>query len=192
MPWKNGGGFTNEIARHPHDAPLESILWRVSIANVDSAGPFSYFAGLDRLLMVLKGELELTFKGDSRIILTQESEPVRFAGSAMVSAWPATSVVDLNVMTRRGRVEAKIETLSSVQRLTTGPETLTSMVLCLAGTVSVVVAAQRFNLGLHDACEIDSRSTSCIEVETPSDSRVVLIQILSSDRSAVGDAHETN
>ena len=53
MPWKNGGGVTVEIYTNPPSAAFD---WRVSIATVNAAGPFSTFAGYERHIMTLTGE----------------------------------------------------------------------------------------------------------------------------------------
>ena len=50
--WKNGGGITHEIAR---EEDAGQILWRLSIAEVTSDGPFSAFPGLARILTVIDG-----------------------------------------------------------------------------------------------------------------------------------------
>jgi uncharacterized protein len=51
-PWKNGGGITREIAI----ARVSDVLiWRLSIADVSSDGPFSRFDGLTRILTVIEG-----------------------------------------------------------------------------------------------------------------------------------------
>ncbi|MCV2865551.1 HutD family protein [Albidovulum sediminicola] len=52
QPWKNGSGVTHEIAREDHGAGL---LWRLSIAEVGTDGPFSAFPGLARVLTVIEG-----------------------------------------------------------------------------------------------------------------------------------------
>ncbi|CAB3752768.1 Protein Ves [Paraburkholderia solisilvae] len=54
-PWKNGGGVTREIAAYPHAAGYDTFIWRVSLADVEQAGPFSRFAGVDRTLVLLSG-----------------------------------------------------------------------------------------------------------------------------------------
>ena len=66
QPWKNGGGITREIAASPDGAALDAFDWRVSMAEVAAAGPFSRFEGVDRILTVLTGELELSFPGRPR------------------------------------------------------------------------------------------------------------------------------
>ena len=61
--WKNDGGWTTEIAREPADA-AEAFRWRVSIADIESDGPFSNFPGVDRDLLLLAGNgIELDIDG---------------------------------------------------------------------------------------------------------------------------------
>jgi len=52
VPWANGGGVTREIAAG-RDA--DAILWRVSLAEVETEGPFSFLPGLHRILTVVGG-----------------------------------------------------------------------------------------------------------------------------------------
>lgn len=54
MPWKNGGGSTQEICRFPEGA--QDWLWRASVADIEQAGPFSEFPGCDRSLTLLTGD----------------------------------------------------------------------------------------------------------------------------------------
>ncbi len=54
MPWKNGQGFTLEIARS-HGEGLDNFDWRVSIADVKEAGAFSLFPNKQRIIGVLEG-----------------------------------------------------------------------------------------------------------------------------------------
>ena len=56
MPWKNGRGETVEIAISPDGAGIDDFDWRLSMARVETDGPFSLFAGIDRTLAVLEGE----------------------------------------------------------------------------------------------------------------------------------------
>jgi environmental stress-induced protein Ves len=56
VPWRNGGGFTLEIATWPEGASLDTFLWRVSVATIDTPGPFSHFRGVDRSLTLIDGD----------------------------------------------------------------------------------------------------------------------------------------
>lgn len=48
LPWKNGGGVTREVVAHPPGSDLGHFDWRVSIAEIHNAGPFSRFPGIER------------------------------------------------------------------------------------------------------------------------------------------------
>ena len=110
VPWKNGGGQTTEIAVEPPASTFDTFDWRVSMAQVSTAGPFSLFPGIDRELAVLDGCLRLGIEGGGTCTLTPDSDPVRFAGDVRVHGEPlAGSVTDLNVMMRRGRCRARLE-----------------------------------------------------------------------------------
>ncbi|MBG4921706.1 HutD family protein [Pseudomonas aeruginosa] len=54
MPWKNGAGSTEEIARDGGDG-LDGFGWRLSIADVGESGGFSRFAGYQRIISGLEG-----------------------------------------------------------------------------------------------------------------------------------------
>lgn len=111
MPWKNGGGETVEIAVFPPEADLSAFGWRVSMATVVSDGPFSVFAGIDRTLSILEGQgMELNIAGRELVVLTGASEPLAFPADAATSARLVSgTIVDLNVMTRRGQWAHRVE-----------------------------------------------------------------------------------
>ncbi|MFT4054031.1 MAG: HutD family protein [Novosphingobium sp.] len=101
VPWKNGGGTTREIAVFPPGAGMEDFLWRLSMARVEQAGPFSAFEGIDRTLAVLEGTLHLCGAIDAA--LDPASPPFPFDGAASVEGVPLGGpVLDLNAMVRRG------------------------------------------------------------------------------------------
>lgn len=109
VPWKNGGGFTREVAVSPTGATSLEFDWRVSIAEIAVAGPFSVFADIDRRMAVLEGRLSLKIDAQPAVIVSPDSAPVAFPGEAPVFATPlGATVTDLNVMTRRGRCVANL------------------------------------------------------------------------------------
>ena len=105
MPWKNGAGSTTEVAIFPPGAGMDAFEWRVSMAGVVEDGPFSAFPGIDRTLAVLEGEgLRLEIEGRAPQAVTVDGAPVSFPGDVPTHATLLGGpVVDLNVMTRRGR-----------------------------------------------------------------------------------------
>jgi environmental stress-induced protein Ves len=115
-PWKNGGGITREIAAWPPGAGLDDFEWRISMANVEVEGPFSRFEGVDRVLTVLSGVLTLKFEQGAPIVLDDASDPFAFAGETPCAGTPdSDGVIDLNVMARHGRIQAKVRRYSGAE-----------------------------------------------------------------------------
>ena len=102
MPWKNGGGGTTEIAIAPEGATLDTFDWRISTAQVDAAGPFSCFAGIDRSLAVIAGGRLTMHRADGDVVSLAPGEaPTRFPGEVDIHATLDAPLSDFNVMTRR-------------------------------------------------------------------------------------------
>ena len=83
-PWRNGGGITHEVMRVP---PLgDSFDWRVSVAEVDSPGPFSDFSGYRRFMVLLRGSgVRLTFAGGKPLLeLRAAGDMAEFDGATAV------------------------------------------------------------------------------------------------------------
>ena len=103
-PWKNGGGLTRQLLIQPAAANLDTFTLRVSIADVDSDGPFSDFSGIDRTLGLLSGH-GLSLHEDEQTVATLRpgGELLAFDGGRRISSTRLNGKVqDFNVMTRRG------------------------------------------------------------------------------------------
>ena len=150
MPWKNGGGETTEIAVFPQAAGLSDFDWRVSMARVDGSGPFSSFPGIDRTLAILEGAgIVLDVEGQAPKRLVIGSEPHRFPADVATSAdLIGGSVIDFNVMSRRGNVDHMVE---RVRIGLVSPAGSARLVLCSSGSVAVRSSAARESLGRYDA-----------------------------------------
>ena len=107
QPWRNGGGVTRELASHrgPASSADGAWDWRVSIADVTSAGEYSAFPGMERVLTVVEGEL-LLLAVDGAEHPLEKYRPFRFPGGAVSSsALPTGDVRNLNVITRDGALQ---------------------------------------------------------------------------------------
>jgi hypothetical protein len=105
MPWKNGGGITHEIARADDAGRL---IWRLSIAEVASDGPFSAFPGLTRILTVIAGA-GLVLRSPEGVMVAEPFAPLRFSGDLGVSAERiAGDVRDLNLIFDGARIAAGV------------------------------------------------------------------------------------
>ena len=77
LPWRNGGGSTQELLVWPR---ADDWLLRVSVAHIDRDGSFSAFDGYERWFAVVDGtgvSLELPH-GD--VVQQRDSPPLHFAG----------------------------------------------------------------------------------------------------------------
>jgi len=114
MPWKNGGGVTREIVCQPPGAGLDAFDWRVSIAHIASDGPFSRFAGVDRVITLLEGAGVHLSSGDGAVAhsLATPWQPFAFAGEVAIDSHLLGGPCDdFNVMTRRERCRASVSVL---------------------------------------------------------------------------------
>lgn len=106
--WKNGGGFSDEIAIYPKDAifPQDSFLWRLSTAYITQSGPFSPFVGYDRYLTCVSDSTLLLQIGTEQDKLSL-GEIKKFAGEVEVFGQLIDSkpVQDLNLIFKRDRVK---------------------------------------------------------------------------------------
>jgi environmental stress-induced protein Ves len=103
MPWKNGMGFTTEIAISPGAASLDDFDWRISMAHVAADGPFSRFPGIDRTLLLLEGNgMILAGHHHDPVCLERNSDPYAFRGDVTTDAMLVSGpILDLNIMSRR-------------------------------------------------------------------------------------------
>jgi len=124
-PWKNGGGSTREIANWPPGSSIDDFSWRVSIARIAASGPFSIFAGIDRLITLLDGDgVRLHGAGVDHRLATP-LEPFAFSGDAAIGCTMlGQASSDFNVMTRRDELQAELRVLRGAAKLTATPHGL--------------------------------------------------------------------
>lgn len=164
MPWKNGGGTTVEIVAWPQGAGMDEFDWRLSMATVSADGPFSLFPGIDRTLAVLDGEgIALAIDGDAAIALTPESQPLPFpADRAATARLIGGPVLDLNIMTRRGRFRHAMTRLKLGVEPATVDEEGAVLLFCAAGEIIVETDETTATLGKADTALLPSRPFSAV------------------------------
>lgn len=149
--WRNGGGTTYEVlSGRPPDDP-ERFDWRISLAELQEAGPFSAFPDVDRLLVLVDGSARLVVDGTPHLLPPQQ--PFRFDGAADASCeLPAGAALALDVMTRRGRYDAGVDVLhcsGSTSLAAGGARPL--VLLLLTGELAIEAAGWRAGLAALDA-----------------------------------------
>ena len=156
MPWKNGGGSTEEITRDA-GAGLEGFGWRLSIADIAESGGFSSFAGYQRVITVLQGDgMILCVDGDdTRPLLPLD--PFAFSGESQVSCTLLGGAIrDFNLIYAPDRYRARLQWLDAAT-----PQTLFSSAhTVLIFSASEQVYAQlgnthREQLGRYDCLQLN-------------------------------------
>ena len=168
VAWKNGGGFTREVAVEPHGSDLEGFDWRVSIAEIRTPGPFSPFPGIERRLAVISGRLSLAIDGRPAVTLTPESDAVEFPGEVPVFAEPlGAPVTDLNLMTRRGRCGASLKRRCARAAAVLEPRAGTTLIVALTDLLVrreqaelSLATLDALRIGSGPGCTITARSGS--------------------------------
>jgi environmental stress-induced protein Ves len=147
QPWKNGGGTTSTLAQWPEGAGLDAIGWRLSIAEVAAAGPFSFFPGIERHLAMLDGAMELRF-AERTVRLDPAAPALCFAGDAAVEGRPLGGPArDLNLMVDPQRFAARLERVAGTVAITPQPGCQHLLVL----TAPATPAGGLRPLARHDA-----------------------------------------
>jgi len=168
QPWKNGLGSTRELAVQPSTADSDEFLWRVSIAEVDSAAPFSFFPGIDRHIVLLDGAgFGMTLDDRDTHALTTPFAPFAFPGEAKVDVVLADGATrDFNLMIRRshGRGEVQVWRGPATRK----PDPATMLVFCARGRIDTVE-------GSLGACDAWRRSQAASDPLTLRDGAVALV-----------------
>jgi environmental stress-induced protein Ves len=156
MPWKNGGGSTEEITRDAGTG-LDGFGWRLSIADIAESGGFSMFAGYERVITVLQGEgMILRVDGqDTRPLLPLD--PFAFSGESQVSCTLLDGPIrDFNLIYAPERYSARLQWLDGEQRFFSAAGTL--LVFSMAEALQVTVGNSDAQLGRHDCLQLDGNA----------------------------------
>jgi uncharacterized protein len=142
VPWKNGGGVTREILRSPPEST--AFDWRLSLATIDSPGPFSAFEGYHRILVLVRGagvELNFAQHGTSRLNLPGQT--VSFDGGwqtrCTLRDGPST---DLNLMVSKERAQSASRAfqLTATETIQTA-DWSQLLVCCISGAIRLTNTA---------------------------------------------------
>jgi uncharacterized protein len=165
-PWKNGGGVTREIAvasiASHTGASLDTFAWRVSVADVAQAGPFSRFEGVDRTLVLLEGAGMLLDESGATAVahaLTQPLDVARFAGEAAIDARLVDGATrDFNLMVRRGAARGTLEVWRENRQRSVQAQTV--LLYCAQGEQDIRIDGDRHvRLEAGDTLRIDATDT---------------------------------
>ncbi len=193
QPWRNGRGETEELAIWPEGASFARGEFdaRISTARVSESGPFSTFAGFERVLVALDGEgLLLTHGADAPRARLRRLEPYRFAGEWTTSGELVGGPLrDFNVFTRRGVLRAEVQMAQlGRRRLREALEATHAFVHVLVGSLTARVTGEEepFELGARFSLRID-RARSADEVELAGgtdDAAALVVRLIGAENTA--------
>lgn len=99
VPWANGGGVTRVIVDRPQ--------FRLSLATIADAGPFSLLAGVERQIALVSGQVALQ---PCAVVIAATSPPFKFSGGDAIHATPLGGpALALNLMVRDAAPRLRLE-----------------------------------------------------------------------------------
>jgi len=103
-PWNNGGGMTQDVWLWPETASQDGFDIRLSLASIETDGPFSLFPGIDRTITLVGGAPFVLYFGDTGEHRMDLLQPFSFDSvqtpSSRLNEGAASA---FNVMTRQGK-----------------------------------------------------------------------------------------
>jgi environmental stress-induced protein Ves len=149
-PWKNGGGTTRELVAWPNAADW---VWRLSVAEVASSGPFSTFDGVQRWFAVLAGagvRLHLQAPGGAQTHdLTVRSAPLCFDGAVPTHCdLLGGPTQDFNLMLRQCKASGRVQRITgSFQVVLNAPKIIAVCAYSAGATVEYGTEILQLPLG---------------------------------------------
>jgi environmental stress-induced protein Ves len=171
--WKNGLGYTDQIAIHPENADLKSanFLWRLSSAAIEQSSEFSLFPNHDRVLMILKGVgLKLTHHfpemGEEETVELPRLEAYEFPGDVKSRCELIDGpIVDLSVFIRKGEVSARVNPFTvESENQEFIPEGRWNFIHVLSGTLGIVSEAGEWAINAGDSFRFEGNRPEDLRV----------------------------
>ncbi|WP_040260117.1 HutD/Ves family protein [Pseudomonas massiliensis] len=154
-PWKNGGGSTLEVCRD-QGTGLDGFGWRLSIADIAEGGPFSTFAGYERVITVLEGagmvlEVDTVSSGPLRAY-----QPFAFSGASQVTCSLIDGPVrDFNLIYAPERYQAQLRWLNPAAFENLAESASTRVLFAAEADVQVETNGNTLILARHDCLLLD-------------------------------------
>ena len=157
-PWKNGGGSTLEVCRD-QGSGLEGFGWRLSIADIAEGGPFSTFAGYERVITVLEGagmilEVDAISSGPLHAF-----EPFAFSGASQVRCSLIDGPIrDFNLIYTPERYQAQLRWLNQACPEDAAEAATTRLLFAAEAGVQVETNGNTLTLARYDCLILDHKA----------------------------------
>jgi environmental stress-induced protein Ves len=155
-PWKNGGGTTTTIAE-------QDGVWQFGRTPITQGGPFSDYAGFDRIQVLVEGGGLVLQTPDGEIDVRRKLTPVRFGGEArIVSRLEAGQVEVVNLIARREAASIDLVVLQAGH--TAKPGKGIHFAYCPAGAATVEVDGTRHDVKGDHCLRLDTDRPTMLAV----------------------------
>jgi len=179
--WQNGGGITHQIIRKDDEY---GMLWRLSVAEVTSDGPFSLFEGIDRSIMLLSGD-GFRLQGQTGVLceLPEPLQPFYFAGETEINcSLLGGPVRDFNLMLRRDTYASVLSVLEIAPHAALSVLGQTSLLYIAAGDVAVVFNRHLYRLHAGDTLLLHNES-GVLHLDSINDAKAVFINLTAKSKA---------
>lgn len=133
-PWKNGGGITRQIWS---ETSKDDLLWRLSLADVSSDGPFSTFPNKTRVLSVVQGA-GIDLYGADTAMAADPFKPLRFDGAVPLDGVLRDGkIVNFNLIHHAQRIRSDVTVLHGPCPVTPLTSGAVHLLHCASGQITM-------------------------------------------------------
>ena len=157
MLWKNGAGYTLEIARNVGDADFD---WRISMADVTTSGPFSLFPNKQRIISVLNGQGMVLHVDDLPANKLNQGDIFAFHGESQVQSELVDGAIrDLNLIYDPTKFHARFQRVESIEEQTFLSSADLIFIFNSGSDTEVMIEDKAFLLAAHETLKIEKTTT---------------------------------
>jgi len=153
MLWKNGAGFTLEIARSVGDADFD---WRISMADVTTSGSFSLFPNKQRIITVLDGQGMVLHVDDLPANKLKQGDVFAFHGESQVQSELFDGAIrDLNLIYDPAKFHARFQRVDGTEAQTFLSSADLIFIFNSGSDTEVVIEDKAFLLAAYGTLKIE-------------------------------------
>ena len=157
MLWKNGAGYTLEIARSVGDADFD---WRISMADVTTSGPFSLFPNKQRIISVLNGQGVVLHVDDLPANKLNQGDIFAFHGESQVQSELVDGAIrDLNLIYDPAKFHARFQRVDGTEAQTFLSSADLIFIFNSGSETEVAIEGEAFLLAAYGTLKIQKTTT---------------------------------
>ena len=157
MLWKNGAGFTLEIARSQGEADFD---WRISMADVTISGPFSLFPNKQRIITVLDGQGIGLHVDNLPVKALKQGDIFAFYGESQVQSELVDGAIrDLNLIYDSAKFHTRFQRVDGTEAQTFLSSADLIFIFNSGSETEVAIEGEAFLLAAYGTLKIQKTTT---------------------------------